>query len=178
MNTLSHVVGIVWVALLVALICVGGMVTVPFGPVPFTLQGLFIALAALVLGPSRGAIAVALYIVLGAAGLPVFAGGSSGIGILLGPTGGYFVGYLLLALILGAGGGAEPGPLWRTIILALVAEALLFTCGVIWLMRVLDFDLAKGIAVGMLPFLLPDAIKLAAAIAAWRFLARLRLLPR
>lgn len=176
-NPVANVFGIVWIALTVALIAVGGMTTVPFGPVPFTLQGLFIGLAALVLGPARGALAMALYILLGVVGLPIFSGGSSGLGALLGPTGGYLVGYVFFSLSLGAGGGPQPGPLWRTIVLGLLALVLLYACGVLWLMRVLDLPLAKGLTAGMLPFLPADAVKMAASIVAWRFLARLRLVP-
>ncbi len=183
-QSVSNIYGTVWTALLVALIAVGALTTVPFGPVPFTLQGLFIALAALVLGPARGAAAVILYIVIGIVGLPVFSGGSSGVAVFMGPTAGYLVGYVLLAAILGFGGtgwrGLEGGvpPLWRTVCLAVLAELVLFVCGALWLMRLLDIPMEKAFVVGVLPFLPPDALKIAAAIAAWRFLLRQRLLPR
>ncbi len=183
-QSVLNIYGTVWTALLVALIAVGALTTVPFGPVPFTLQGLFIALAALALGPARGALAMVLYIALGIAGLPVFSGGSSGVAVFMGPTAGYLVGYVPFAAILGFGGtgwkGAAGGapPLWRTVCLAVLAEVALFVCGALWLMRLLDISAAKAFMVGVLPFLPPDALKVAAAIAAWRFLLRQRLLPR
>ncbi|MGB8933246.1 MAG: biotin transporter BioY, partial [Anaeromyxobacteraceae bacterium] len=80
---------LVWTALLAACIAVGGWLQLPIGPVPITLQPLFILIAGYLLGPARGAAAVALYVLAGVLGMPVFAGGKAGLGVLLGPTGGY-----------------------------------------------------------------------------------------
>ncbi len=72
---------------------------VPFGPIPLTLQTLGVALTGLCLGPWRGFSAMALYVAVGAAGLPVFSGGAAGLGILVGPTGGYLLSFPLAALV-------------------------------------------------------------------------------
>lgn len=72
---------------------------VPLGPVPLTLQTLGVALTGLCLGPWRGFAAMALYVAVGAAGLPVFSGGAAGLGILIGPTGGYLLSFPLAAMV-------------------------------------------------------------------------------
>ena len=92
-----------WVALMAALVASGAFFSIAIGPVPITFQDLFIALAGFVLGPRYGVYSVALYILAGAAGLPVFSGGKSGLGHLAGPTGGYLAGYVLLAFCTGVG---------------------------------------------------------------------------
>ena len=80
-------------ALTAAIIAVCAWITVP-GPVPFTMQTFGVFLALRLLGGKRGSISVALYILLGAAGLPVFSGFKAGIGVLIGPTGGYILGFI------------------------------------------------------------------------------------
>src|SRR5512133_1411896 len=90
---------LVWTALLAACIAAGAWLQLPIGPVPVTLQPLFIVLAGFLLGPARGAAAVALYVLAGVLGMPVFAGGKAGLGVLLGPTGGYLVGFILAAAV-------------------------------------------------------------------------------
>ena len=90
-----------YVAVFAALLSALSQVNVVFGPVPFTLQTLGVALAALVLGPWRGAAAVLLYLVVGAAGLPVFAGGKAGLGVMLGVTGGYLMSFVLSSILVG-----------------------------------------------------------------------------
>lgn len=88
----------VFAALIAALSLVPGFA---FGPVPITLQTFGVALAALCLGPWRGLAAVALYVGLGVAGLPIFAGGAAGVAVILGPTGGYVVSFLPSAFLMG-----------------------------------------------------------------------------
>lgn len=91
-------------ALMAALMAAGALFHLSLGPVPFTLQDMCVALAGLVLGPRHGLYAVGLYILAGCAGLPVFSGGRAGLGHLIGPTGGYLAGFLLLAFCAGLGG--------------------------------------------------------------------------
>lgn len=89
------------VALFAALIAVGALITIPmFGPVPFTLQVLFVLLAGLILGPWTGALSVIVYLMLGLIA-PVYAGGATGLGALFGPFGGYLVGFVLAAVVTG-----------------------------------------------------------------------------
>ena len=83
------------VSLFAALLCVSSYVVIPIGPVPVTLQVLFVLLAGAVLGAKMGALSVVIWVMLGAFGLPVFAGGKAGPMVLLGPTGGYLLGFVI-----------------------------------------------------------------------------------
>lgn len=82
-------------ALIAALISAGALIAIPVGPVPITLQVLVVAVATLVLTPAEALLALGLYLALGAVGAPVFSGGGSGVGVLLGPTGGFLFGFLV-----------------------------------------------------------------------------------
>lgn len=102
-SSLRKIHSLCWVAFMAACIGAGAFVHVSIGPVPITFQDFFVALSGLVLGPRRGALAVLLYIAAGSLGLPVFSGGRAGIGHLMGPTGGYFAGFVALAWCTGWG---------------------------------------------------------------------------
>src|SRR3989338_1336836 len=99
----SQIRGMVFAALFAAL--TGAVawfkIPLPFTPVPITLQTLMVLLSGAMLGPYYGALAMILYILVGALGLPVFAGGGSGIGALLGPSGGYLFSYFIAAFVVG-----------------------------------------------------------------------------
>ncbi len=103
-STLSDLHRLAWTAFMAALIAAGALAHLAIGPVPITFQDMAVILAGLILGPRHGVYAMALYLFAGAAGLPVFSGGRSGLGHLAGPTGGYFAGFLLLAFWAGVGG--------------------------------------------------------------------------
>ena len=153
----------VYTSLFVALITVGAYVAIPIGPVPIVLQNMFVLLAALILGPVWGMVCVGVYLVIGFAGLPVFAGGTSGIGRLFGPTGGYLLGYLpcvfVTASISRALGQKPAGD-----IPAMAAGALIvYAAGIPWLMAATSLSLKNALTVGMFPFLIGDALKIAAA---------------
>ncbi|MDQ1330177.1 MAG: biotin transport system substrate-specific component, partial [Thermodesulfobacteriota bacterium] len=90
-----------YASLLAALTAVGAYIAIPVGPVPIVLQSLFILLAGLLLGSTWGVAGVGIYLLAGAFGLPVFAGGAGGIGRFLGPTGGYLLGFLPAVYIIG-----------------------------------------------------------------------------
>lgn len=178
---------LVWTALMAALTAAGAMVMLPVGPAPMTVQTLFVALAGLVLGPMRGAGAMLLYVLAGGMGLPVFSGGKAGFAHLLGPTGGYLAGFVGMACIAGLGGlrGREAldgrvGLLRtaRALCCCLAGLAVAYLAGAVRLMQVLDLDASRAVAVGVLPFLPGDVAKVVLAVAAWRFLAARRLLPR
>lgn len=150
---------------------------IPFYPVPLTMQTFVVLAIGVVAGWRLGAATVALYLAEGALGLPVFAGTpEKGIGLayMLGPTGGYLIGYLLAAAA--CGWLAERG--WGrgivTTALAMIAgNALIYTFGLLWLGTLLGWD-KPILAWGLTPFLLGDLLKIALAAvlfpAAWRFL--------
>jgi biotin transport system substrate-specific component len=148
-------------------------VALPFTPVPLTGQPFAVLLVGATLGSKRSAVSMLLYIALGAFGLPVFAGGASGIAYLSGATLGYLVGFMLAAYVIGllAEQGLERS--MRTSLLPfLVGTIIIYICGVAWLAIVLG-SLDKAISAGLLPFVIGDAIKLIAAAlvlpAAWKF---------
>lgn len=153
----------VYSSLMAALIAVGAFIAVPVGPVPIVLQNLFVMLAGLLLGSRWGLGSVGVYILAGICGLPVFSGGGAGLGHILGPTGGYLLGYLPAVFLIGL--ISEKNKSMFLHFLALLAgAALVYLCGVSWLKVVTGMSAEKAMAVGMLPFLVGDAIKIVAAL--------------
>ncbi len=173
--TSRDVVTVVAASLLLTL---SAKVQVPFYPVPMTMQTLVVIGLGLALGPVRGAAAVALYLLQGALGLPVFAGTpEKGIGLayMMGPTGGYLLGYLPAALLAGwlAKRGWDRNPL-SAMAAALLAGAVIYVPGLLWLGSVIGFD-KPVLALGLYPFIPGDIAKaVLAAIAfpaAWKWLS-------
>jgi biotin transport system substrate-specific component len=172
----------------IALVVAGSLVMVglshmsvrlPFTPVPVTGQTLGVLLVGTSLGVTRGAAAIALFLLYGVVGLPVYAGGASGLDTLLisSATGGYLWGFLAASLVCGY--LAQRG--WdRTIGSAIgamvVGEIVIFTFGVAWLAQALGVSAEKAMELGLYPFVLGDLVKtmLAALIlpAAWSLTKR------
>jgi biotin transport system substrate-specific component len=150
-------------------------INLPFSPVPITGQTFGILLIAMTLGRVRATAVVVAYLLEGAAGLPVFAGGAFGAQHLVGPTGGYLLGFLGAAFVVGA--LADKG--WdrsyvRSIISITLGHAIVFACGLVWLAQ---FVPTEGLlAAGLTPFLIGTAIKTGLAAmclpTAWRLIAR------
>ena len=147
-------------------------IPLPFTPVPITGQTFGVLLVGAALGSKRGAAALALYLTEGMLGLPFFAGGAHGLSIVTGATGGYLIGFIVAAYVIGqlAERGLERSA--RTSFIPfLVGTIIIYACGVTWL-AVLLGSFSKAVTLGMIPFLIGDAIKLLAAAlalpAAWR----------
>ncbi len=155
---------LVLASLFAALTAVGAFIAIPIGPVPIVLQNLFVMLMGLMLGPRWGLAGVAAYLLAGALGLPVFAGGTGGVGRFLGPTGGYLVGYLPSVVVIGW--LCRCGrPAWLFDALAVTAGTLVLYCfGVSWLKVVTGMTWGKTMMVGMVPFLPGDIAKMIAAV--------------
>jgi biotin transport system substrate-specific component len=139
----------------------------PFSPVPLSGQSFGVMLAGALLGPRRGPLAVLAYLLLGLMGLPVFAGGQAGPGVLVGPTGGYLWGFVAGAWVVGhlADAQAERAA-WRTLAgLVLGGIVVVYALGVAQLSFIAGLSLTKALAVGVLPFLPGDLVKAAAAAA-------------
>ncbi|CAB49079.1 biotin transporter BioY [Pyrococcus abyssi] len=145
------------VALFTALTAVGAQISISIGPVPLTLQVLFVVLAGLVLGPRLGFLSMLLYDVLGMLGFPVFAGFSGGIAHILGPTGGYIVAFPIASLIAGLGKGKVK------YLTSLASLGVIYSLG--WLRLSSFIGAEKALKVGVLPFILPDIVKILVAIA-------------
>jgi biotin transport system substrate-specific component len=151
---------IAYSAAFVSLIALGSWVSVPFFPVPLTLQTLFVLLAGAVMH-RYAVIPVTLYILLGALGLPVFHNGIAGMGIMLGPTGGYLIGFIPAALIVGL---AYETKNTRVCVMGMaLATLIIYAFGISWLLYSTGMGIAAALAMGMLPFLLGDVIKASAA---------------
>ncbi|MEA3232379.1 MAG: biotin transporter BioY [Thermodesulfobacteriota bacterium] len=154
----------VMASLFAALIAAGAFLAIPVGPVPIYLANFFVMLAGLVLGPQWGSAAVGAYLLAGTLGLPVFAGGTGGIGRFFGPTGGYLLAYLPAVFLAGViSKRTKPSPA-GDVMAMLAAVTVIYGMGVPWLKTITGMTWGKSLAVGMVPFLIGDGIKIAAAI--------------
>ena len=151
--------GIVLASLMAALTAVGAYIYVPIGPVPIVLSTLFVILSGLLLGSRWGLTSMALYLLVGAIGIPVFAGGKGGLAHFLGPTGGYLFGYLLASWITGFISERSRGLMILDILAVVVGSLAIYALGVPWLKMVTQMSWQKTLIVGVLPFLIGDAVK-------------------
>ncbi len=145
--------------------------SIPFSPAPITLQLLGVYLAGILLGPVWGGGACVLYLLAGALGAPVFAERASGLGVMVGPTGGYLFAMPIAAVIIGMivhGNTSLVDPSQRGVgrLLAglISGTVVIYTCGVVGMMVLLDFTVQGAITAGALVFLPGEALKIAAAI--------------
>ena len=153
------------VALMAALLCVLGPLTVAIGPIPLSLATFAVYLAGAVLGPKRGTLAVALYLLIGSVGVPVFSGFSGGVQKLAGVTGGYLAGYLACAALTGLGVNDARPSAWRLAGMMVVGTVALYAVGTAWFMLQTKNPLGAALGMCVLPFLPGDAVKIAAATA-------------
>ena len=162
-------------AMMAALMAVCSWITVPT-VVPFTLQTFAVFLAAGVLGGRLASLAVGVYLLLGAVGLPVFAGFSGGLGSFAGLTGGYLLGFLLIALVMWAGDALlGRGPV-VFVLSGIVGLAVCYGFGTAWFVLMYaattgPMGIMSALWTCVIPFLLPDAVKLVLALALSRRLA-------
>lgn len=151
------------VAMFAVLLALGAWVTVP-GAIPFTMQTFVLYCVLWLLTPKQGLAAICLYLLLGAVGLPVFSGFQGGFGVLLGPTGGYLLGFLLMPLPMTVA-GQHTG---RRIGLAVLATLICYLFGTLWYAALYTGLTAAGIGTALLtcvlPFMLPDTFKLALSV--------------
>ena len=163
-----YVRNMVFTALFAALICVAAPFSIQAGPIPITLATFAIYLTGAIIGGKRGVAAVAVYILIGAVGLPVFSGFRGGFGVLFGATGGYIIGYIPLVLITGIFAEMNAKKINRavlTVIGMILATAALYTFGTIWYMIVSGANLVTALTACALPFIPGDAIKIACVTA-------------
>jgi len=156
----------VQIAAFAAIIAVSAWITVP-AYVPFTMQTFAVFFAAGVLGTKKGTLAVLVYILLGVLGLPVFSGGRAGLGVLFGETGGYIIGFVPAVYLCGSLNGVPKSrfPLFLSMLAGL---CVIYVLGLLWFWLVYaQGDEAKSLLMiasgGILPFIVPDLIKIALA---------------
>ena len=150
----------------VAALCVLSPWAVPLGPVPLTLCTLLLYLCGWLLTPGRAAAAAAVYVLIGAAGVPVFSGFLGGLGHLAGPTGGYIVGYIPLAYLCAAFVARFAARRMMCAVGMVLGTAVLYTVGTVWFCVQTGTPLGGGLAVCVLPFLPGDVAKM---LCAWMF---------
>ena len=153
-------------AVMAALVCIAGPLTIPTGPIPLSLATFAVYLSGAVLGKKRGTIAVALYLLIGIIGVPVFSGFSGGFQKLAGVTGGYLVGYLPCVFLsgLGAERAEEESRIWILPAKMAAGTAVLYTIGTAWFMIQSGNALGTALSLCVVPFLPGDAVKIAAAV--------------
>lgn len=134
-------------------------IPLPFTPVPLTLQTFFVLLSGALLGRKLGFFAQATYILLGLTGSQVFTGLGSGSLYLLGPTGGYVVGFILASFLAGSLLSKDGQNTTSVFFKLLFADFVILLCGTLWLKIILNFSFSKAFLVGFLPFILGDLLK-------------------
>lgn len=137
---------------------------IPFGPVPLSLCTLFLYLTGWVLGPKQAVAAAAVYVLMGAVGLPVFAGFTGGLGHLAGPAGGYLVGYLPLVAVCALLVKWFPARRWMHLVGMVLATAVLYAMGTAWFCLQTGTGPVSALAVCVVPFLPGDLAKMLAAL--------------
>jgi len=147
-----------------ALIAAGSYISIPIGPVPIVLQSFFILLAGVLLRTRAALSAVIVYLLLGALGLPVFAGGTGGIGHFFGPTGGYLLSYVPAVLLISKMAGTVPRSAVRESAALITGTLCVYLFGVVWLKLYTGLQWDHAVSAGMLPFLPGDILKIAGAL--------------
>lgn len=148
-------------------------IPLPFTPVPVTLQTFFVLLAGALLGKRLGALSQAGYLLVGIFGLPVFTGGLFGFARLFGPTGGYLIGFVAAAFVIGRILGSDDQAPFAKIAAAMLAgSVVLFTIGAMHLSFFLNMSLGRAFALGVLPFIPGDIIKLLAAATIYQMVQK------
>lgn len=152
----------VFMAIFAALICVAAPYAIPMpGLVPISLGTFAIYLTGAMLGGKRGAVAVCVYILLGTVGLPVFTGFAGGFAKLLGPTGGYIVGYIPLVLLTGIFSDMPSKKHWTMPVGMVLGTAVMYAFGTVWFMIMNGSPLGAALMGCVVPFLIGDTIKIA-----------------
>lgn len=155
---------IIIVSLAAALICLCSWIQVP-SAVPFTLQTFAVFLVSGTLGAKKGVAATLVYILLGAVGLPVFSGFQGGVGVLLGSTGGYIFGFVLSAFIVGFSCKKFGRKFLPSVIYSSVAILTCYAVGTLWFAFLYgDGNILGAITVCVVPFIVPDIIKITLAL--------------
>ena len=166
----------VYIALFACLMAICSWISIP-GQIPFTLQTMGVFLAIGLLGGKRGTLALLVYILMGAVGLPVFSGFTGGIGRLLGMTGGYIVGFLASALVMWAMEALLGKKKWVLAVSMVVGLLVCYAFGTAWFIVVYTGSkgaITLGAVLGMcvIPYLIPDAVKIAVALVLTGILKR------
>lgn len=163
---------IVKTALCTAVLVISSWICIPTA-VPFTLQTMGVFLALSVLGGKKGTVSILIYILCGIIGLPVFSGFRGGLSVISGPTGGYITGFIIIGLVLCI---AEKFPYKKIVVPALITGLLFcYLFGTLWFMLISknNCSLLSALYICVVPFIIPDIIKLFAARFIYKNLSRI-----
>lgn len=154
------------IGLMAAVTCIMGPLSIPlpFSPVPISLTNLAIYLTIYVLGMKKGTLSYIIYLLLGFAGLPVFSGFTSGPAKLLGPTGGYLIGFIFLAIICGIFIEKWPTKRLLCFIGMVIGTAVCYLFGTVWLAYQAGMSFYAALAAGVIPFIPGDLVKIVIAM--------------
>ena len=156
-------------ALFVALLAICSWISLPIGPVPFTLQTFAVFVVGGLLGFKRGTVTVVVYILLGLVGVPVFSGFKGGVGVIVGPTGGYILGFILTEIVISLGVKFmkvenEALKMLVMFVFCVIGDALCFVVGTIQFMAVTGNILSVSLTYCVIPYIIPDIVKIIVAV--------------
>ncbi len=156
----------VLIALITAITCILAPMSIPIpvSPVPITLTNLVILIGIYLLGWKDATISYIIYLLLGLVGLPVFSGFSGGLGKLAGPTGGYLIGFIFLTLIAGLFVEKFPNNIPLIVLGMILGMIVTYLFGTIWLGYQMNASFLEALAIGVLPYLIGDGVKIVLAI--------------
>ena len=177
-NRLFSTYNMVLSAIGAAIIVIGSMISLTVMAVPFTMQTFAVFAVLMTIGGRRGTLSIICYLLLGAVGIPVFAGFKGGFGVLLGPTGGFLIGFIgvgilyriLSATMLNDKAAKAGRRMINKAVTAVICEIVMYAFGVVWFMTVYaaqtgPVGLSSALAWCVIPFIIPDIVKIIAAVA-------------
>ncbi len=149
------------VSLCIAFLCASSyfVIPMPFTPIVFSIHTIAVNLVALLFSPKLSFVAMLTYLVMGLVGLPVFSGGTGGVDKLFGPTGGFYFGFVISALVLSLLKGKEPSFKRYVLLTTLVAIPLQHMCAIVFMCFHNGFHIAAAFVSVSLPFIVPDLFK-------------------
>ncbi len=155
------------IALCTAITCILGPLSIPlpFSPVPISFTNLVIYIAAFLCGMKKGTLSYLLYLLIGFVGVPVFSAFTAGPAKLLGPTGGYLIGFIFLAAIVGAASDRFDGRRLPYLLAMLAGTLILYGFGTAWLAYQADMDFISALFAGVIPYIPADLLKMALALS-------------
>lgn len=167
MRTNKKLIDMCFIALMAAVICICGPISfaIPVSPVPISLATFAVYLTSALLGMKKGSLSVLIYILLGVFGLPVFSGAQGGFAKIAGPTGGYIIGYIFIAIVVGLFTDKFEKKLWVYPVAMIAGTAVCYALGTSWFMCVTHNDLLASLTMCVTPYIPLDIIKIVVASA-------------
>ena len=163
MKSILNIKNLSLIALMSALLCLIAPISIPVGPIPITLSLFIIYIISYILDTKQAVLSVLIYLLIGAIGIPVFAGYKSGLAVILGPTGGYLVSYLIIVFI----SSYFNKKYYKNKIIQLftmfIALILCYICGTLWFSVFKKMSFTESLIICVFPFIITDVIKIVAA---------------